>query len=109
SICSVFHSKLAEPLSSQESNYLMNHAYQLGGQFWIGISDIAEEDRWIYSSSQQPITIRDFNSNNPNGQKNSNCVVLWHDYHGRWSDEPCHSTFYFICEAENETIGEVVG
>lgn len=59
------------------------------GQFWIGISDIIEEDRWIYSSDQQPIQVNDFHVSQPNDHTSANCVLLWKAFHGHWGDEPC--------------------
>ncbi|XP_048759783.1 perlucin-like isoform X2 [Ostrea edulis] len=100
-ICGAFRSHLAEPKTKSESHCLMNHTDNLGGNFWIGISDIVKEGKWIYTSTQHPVVIHDFHPTNPNSQNISDCVALRHDYQGHWSDEPCHTTFYFICEKEN--------
>lgn len=69
-----------------------------GGQFWIGISDIILENRWIYSSDIQPVQVKDFHSGEPNGNTSANCVALWKDFHGYWADEDCHQHYNFICE-----------
>lgn len=69
-----------------------------GGQFWIGISDIISENRWIYSSDIQPVRVKDFHSGEPNGLNKANCVALWKDFHGYWADEDCHQHYNFVCE-----------
>lgn len=74
------------------------------GQFWIGISDIIEEDRWIYSSDQQPIQVNDFHVSQPNDHTSANCVLLWKAFHGHWGDEPCTTRYNFICESPQEYV-----
>lgn len=97
-ICHAFHSKLAEPRSYDESRMLIHHSVNEGGQFWIGISDIISENRWIYSSDIQPVQVKDFHSGEPNGGTSANCVALWKNFHGYWADEDCHQHYNFICE-----------
>lgn len=74
------------------------------GHFWIGISDIIEEDRWIYSSDQQPIQVNDFDASQPNQHTSANCVALWKFYHGHWVDESCTTRYNFICESPQEYV-----
>lgn len=74
------------------------------GQFWIGISDIIEEDRWIYSSDQQPTQVNDFHASQPNQHTSANCVALWKPFHGHWADEPCTTRYNFICESPQEYV-----
>ncbi|XP_062576965.1 C-type lectin domain family 10 member A-like isoform X1 [Saccostrea cucullata] len=101
SICIAFHSKLAEPMTNAESKFPISHSQnQAAGQYWIGISDIIEEDRWIYSSSLQPIQVNSFDASQPNNHVVSNCVALWRPFHGRWADEPCDRHYNFICERQ---------
>ena len=72
------------------------------GEFWIGISDIIEENRWIYSSDLQPIKVNDFHSSQPDQHTIANCVALWKQFHGFWADEPCGIKYNFICERLHE-------
>ncbi|XP_062586516.1 perlucin-like protein, partial [Saccostrea cucullata] len=101
-ICAGFHSKLAEPRTSAESSFLISHFQSLHDSsfYWIGISDLIEEDRWIYSSNMQTITVNDFSPGEPNQHTDANCVALWDRYHGRWADEPCGHVFRFVCETD---------
>lgn len=68
------------------------------GRFWIGISDIIEENRWVYSSNLQPIKVNSFHPSQPDGHTNGNCVLLWKEQHGLWADDPCENRYNFICE-----------
>lgn len=72
------------------------------GNFWIGISDIIEEGRWVYSSNLQLIKVNSFHTSQPNQHTGANCVMLWKYHHGLWADEPCENRFNFICERLQE-------
>ncbi|XP_063446898.1 perlucin-like [Mytilus trossulus] len=102
SFCRVFDSKLAEPLTAEESHFLIGHSQHVGGQFWIGISDVIVEDRWIYTTGQKPITVNHFQSGQPNGHTSQNCVALDSSYHGYWNDLNCLTNYPFICETDAE-------
>lgn len=65
---------------------------------WIGVSDIIEEDRWEYSSTQDVVAHNDFNPGEPGGHLSQNCVALWKDHHGKWADHYCAEKEYYICE-----------
>lgn len=67
----------------------------IGGEFWIGISDIIEEDRWIYSSDLQVTRVKDFHPGEPNQHTSANCVALWKRFRGYWADEPCETHYNF--------------
>lgn len=70
--------------------------------YWIGISDIIDENRWIYSSDLQQIKVNNFQRGEPNGHAGANCVALWKPFHGLWADEDCGSSYNFICQSLNE-------
>ncbi|XP_062589492.1 C-type lectin domain family 17, member A-like [Saccostrea cucullata] len=110
-ICLGFQSKLAEPRTHAESAYLISHFQSLHDArfYWIGISDLIEEDRWIYSSDQQPIAVNDFYPGEPNQHTDANCAALWDTGHGKWADEPCGHVFRFVCEAEFDEGGDILG
>lgn len=69
---------------------------------WIGVSDIIEEGRWEFTSTQEVVQYTDFEPGEPGGHLNQNCVILWNDFHGKWADFYCTSRLYYVCE-ENET------
>lgn len=115
SICNAFHSILAEPRSHDESMFLISQSLseKKVGPFWIGISDIIKEDRWVYSSDLQPVKVTDFYPGLPNENTSANCVALriilllvFQDY---WDDLPCSEHFNFICETKEKSNGDVLG
>nr|XP_034311811.1 perlucin-like protein [Crassostrea gigas] len=108
-ICSVFHSKLAEPMTDAESNFLISHSQIQSSDYWIGISDMIEEDRWIYSSNQNVIQVHGWYQGEPNGHTEENCVILGRGAHGKWMDVRCGNNYRFICEAEVEEIDGILG
>ena len=65
---------------------------------WIGVSDIIEEDRWVYSSTQEVVSHTEFGPGEPNAYTAQNCIALWRDFHGQWADHTCAAKEYFICE-----------
>uniref|UniRef100_K1RCV0 Aggrecan core protein n=1 Tax=Magallana gigas TaxID=29159 RepID=K1RCV0_MAGGI len=99
-LCYVFHSKLAEPLTDAESHFLISHSQVYPSSFWIGISDMIEEDRWIYSSNQNVIQVNGWFPGEPNGHTGENCVALEKSVHGKWIDVDCKRAYRFVCEAD---------
>ncbi|XP_048730563.1 CD209 antigen-like protein 2 [Ostrea edulis] len=98
--CAQFRSKLAEPRTVTESNFLKSHCQALNVNMWIGISDIIEEDRWEFSSTQDVVKNTEFGPGEPNAHTDQNCVALWKDFHGLWADHTCTERLNFICEAD---------
>ncbi|XP_078331089.1 CD209 antigen-like protein 2 [Crassostrea virginica] len=96
--CLQFNSKLAEPKTVAETNFLKSHSQSLDRTMWIGVSDIIEEDRWVYSSSQEVVSHTEFGPGEPNAHTAQNCIALWRDFHGQWADHTCAAKEYFICE-----------
>nr|XP_011456272.1 perlucin-like protein [Crassostrea gigas] len=109
SICNAFNSILAEPRAHDESMFLISHSENEAGHFWIGISDIVDEDRWIYSSDLQVIRVNNFHSGEPNEHTSANCVALWKPFHGYWADEACSRRYNFICERPQDSGVDVIG
>ncbi|XP_034311334.2 C-type lectin domain family 3 member A isoform X3 [Magallana gigas] len=110
-LCYVFHSKLAEPLTDAESHFLISHSQVYPSSFWIGISDMIEEDRWIYSSNQNVIQVNGWFPGEPNGHTGENCVALDKSVHGKWIDVDCKRAYRFVCEADVKKIDgiDVIG
>ncbi|XP_055997490.1 C-type lectin domain family 17, member A-like [Ostrea edulis] len=110
--CQQFHTKLAEPRTVGESDFLTSHSQSTGKTYWIGISDILEEHRWIYSSDMGVITVNNFFPGEPTAHTTENCVALYmyHSLHGMWADAACVDDFYFVCEEiRGASNPEVVG
>lgn len=81
---------------------LVIYLYQLASSYWIGISDVIEEDRWIYSSNQNVIQVNGWYPGEKNGQTWENCLALGNGAHGKWADVGCGVAIRFVCEADLE-------
>lgn len=68
-------------------------------EFWIGISDIIKEDRWM---DLQVIQVKGFHPSQPNDHTSANCVTLWKQFHGYWDNEDCSHHYRLICERTEE-------
>ncbi|KAJ8319660.1 hypothetical protein KUTeg_002788 [Tegillarca granosa] len=77
-------------------------------EFWLGINDIEEEDKWVYSSTGTAITVTNWGPGDPNGNRTSNCVVTWigSSYHSSWADAPCTEKYGAVCERLAEYEGQ---
>lgn len=89
-------------MTDAESNFLISHSQIQPSDYWIGISDMIEEDRWIYSSNQNVIQVNGWFPGEPNGHTGENCVLLRSGVHGKWIDVGCGQNYRFICEAKVE-------
>ena len=67
---------------------------------WIGLSDVDEENNWVWSDGS-PYNYSHFSEYEPNGGSSENCVnvVIYGDL-GRWNDNPCTgNVLVFWCNA----------
>uniref|UniRef100_K1PPT6 Aggrecan core protein n=1 Tax=Magallana gigas TaxID=29159 RepID=K1PPT6_MAGGI len=102
SYCQAYHSKLAEPVTPEESAFLTSHAHNLHDTFWIGITDLMAENEWVYSSNLQRVQTTNWASHEPNGKGGENCAVLFYPRHSQWADLHCDAHERFICEMSEE-------
>ena len=93
--------KLLEPLSTAHNDFARNliDAFDETNSawIWIGINDIMEENRFVYTKSGMPILFENWNAGQPNGKTTENCIVQ-HPTSGKWYDRVCANTYRFICE-----------
>ena len=66
-------------------------------QSWIGINDRNTEGQFVYASSEESITISNWNANQPDNYDNEDCVHFVYDL-SKWNDLYCTSKNHFICE-----------
>lgn len=98
SICRGFSGKLAEPRTLSAASFISGEAINLGGWFWLGMSDIITERRWIYSSDQSSVTVNYWGSGEPNAGADVNCLATWPSHSSMWCDESCEYKFKYVCE-----------
>ncbi|XP_026107510.1 CD209 antigen-like protein E [Carassius auratus] len=64
------------------------------GHFWIGLTDVEEEDRWKWVDGST-LTSGFWKSGQPNNQGNEDCV---NTHSSGWFDTECDSSLKWICE-----------
>ncbi|XP_070546619.1 uncharacterized protein [Ptychodera flava] len=79
--------------------YITHHGYTFN-DFWIGLSDIAEEGvyRWYDDSIASYYHWVD---GEPTNEPESDCVKLDFGNDHKWNDEPCSDKYSYICQFES--------
>ncbi|XP_062568492.1 perlucin-like [Saccostrea cucullata] len=111
--CNSLNAKLVEIETRSEDDFLrsqLSHR-RVTGNYWIGLSDIQREGKWVWSSTQTVPTYTHWFPGQPDNtrdQRSEDCVhmhalmgFLWNDFH-------CNAANNFICEQEMN-VGMLVG
>merc|ERR1719348_2978139 len=105
--CQSLGGHLAEPLTEDSSNLLTSIASieteVLGvTTWWLGLSDLGHEGRWIWQHSLTEAAYTNWASNYPSGgDVEKNCVRMERDVELRWMDDSCISVKASpICQLE---------
>ncbi len=70
-----------------------------GGKWWMGFNDVATEGTWVWANGDAA-SYTNWASGEPNNSgSNEDCAQLGRYYPATtWNDEPCSSSFRYICE-----------
>jgi len=106
--CQTLGGHLAEPITEERSNLLTSIASietdVLGvNAWWLGLSDLGHEGRWIWQSALEEAVYTDWAEGFPidDGVEN-NCASMKAENDLKWSDESCTDTRASpICETED--------
>lgn len=82
---------LAEPRSKEESQAI-NGFISKGWQYWIGLTDLSEEGRFVWESDKSAPTFDHWKRGEPNNFGDEDCVHLRYVnkfWKGSWSDLKC--------------------
>jgi len=96
--CQSLGGHLAEPITEDWSNLLTSIARietdVLGVEsWWLGLSDLGHEGRWIWQNSLQEADYTNWATDYPSsGDVEKNCVTMTAENDLQWSDELCTST-----------------
>ncbi|XP_046634621.1 uncharacterized protein LOC124313856 isoform X2 [Daphnia pulicaria] len=89
-------------LETQNETELINNHIKNSGLpkdfYWTSGSDEAKEGQWIWTSTQENITVTNWRNNQPDGGKKENCLYLHSRDEFKWGDWMCNLSQYFICE-----------
>ena len=69
------------------------------GSYWIGLSDLEIEGKFLWNSSNTWATILDWYPYQPdNAGDNEHCVEMRKEYGYKWNDRPCSDLLHGICQ-----------
>nr|XP_014103089.2 C-type lectin 37Db-like [Bactrocera oleae] len=102
--CRNFDSDLAVIESPAEMNalsfYLTTNDGHIGKYFWLGVTDLAEEGKFMSLKDGRPMLYAKWSGGQPdNAGQNEDCVHLWavnNIFH--MNDNDCMAKLYAICE-----------
>ena len=102
--CEDMSAQLVEVYSEDVNNFLENmmNSYGYGGEdrcTWMGMNDMAQEDKFLWDASQREPYYNDWAAGEPNNiGGNEDCVHFFLFDYEVWNDAPCHFQFRFICQ-----------
>ena len=82
-----------------ENTWIIDQSYpRFPGKWWIGLNDRSSEGTFVWANGETA-TYRNWHSGEPNDSGgNEDCTQLGRWLDDTWNDEPCTSSFRFICE-----------
>lgn len=86
-----------------EQAFVWSVVAELGGDFWIGLSDAGEEGEWEWSDGS-PLGFAAWAPTSPDdgGGDDEDCVEMLHAEEGRWNDRDCATDYLdYVCESRS--------
>ncbi|XP_060561858.1 perlucin-like protein isoform X2 [Ruditapes philippinarum] len=108
-MCRIIGGQLVEIEDEFENSYITSVIASTGREYWISLSDIVEENRWVWMTSMTPITYTNWDNNEPTSVFHGhleNCVDM--HTNGKWNDVTCTTRKFYVCEKQNVGI-DVIG
>nr|XP_034304716.1 C-type lectin domain family 17, member A-like isoform X1 [Crassostrea gigas] len=101
--CQAFNSKLAEPKTQEEVDFLSQQTVLQGNNsaYNIGVTDLFLEGDWVYAHSRTPVEVAlPWTNGGPDNYKEEDCVEIaaFPPYSGQYADKSCPLPSKFICE-----------
>merc|ERR1712150_120542 len=102
-LCKQSGGKLVEPKTIFTVNGIADKGVEIMKEnftfFWMGLTDAATENEWVYASDGNPVNVTNWLPTQPNND--GNCATIGattDDTNGLWTDFPCSGKLKFICE-----------
>ena len=101
--CAQMGGSLAGPISESENEVLRKALASRfsATRFWIGLSDVAEEGHWTWSSGATAGDFEAWDRGEPNDHQNEDCVEVHADTWS-WNDFDCGAAKPFVCEGPSK-------
>ncbi|XP_061197671.1 C-type lectin domain family 4 member M-like [Saccostrea echinata] len=99
--CLRYGAKLVEIETKEENDFLKQTLINTNDIYWTGGIDEVTEGRFVWASTGNPLTFKDWNDGEPNDyNKREDCLDFSKGFNRRklWNDNRCESKFYFVCE-----------
>ena len=106
--CEKRHARLVKVESLEENDFIKTKILptDTNDEYWIGVSDSASENDWIWTDGTQLGSdgYKNWGDKQPdNRKKKHNCVLMQirksnPDHNGKWHDQRCSKERKFICE-----------
>ncbi len=96
--CQLYGYDLASVNDDAENTWMVDEAYsRYAGKWWIGYTDQYSEGTFAWINGDTS-TYTNWHAGEPNGGVSESCTQLGRYADYSWNDEPCGSSFYFVCE-----------
>ena len=91
--------RLFEPRSLSTNDLVFSKFVSVHGNqnIYIGIDDIDQQDKWVYSSFREQAKFTNWEKGQPNAG-NAHCVHFWNAHPKLWGDIGCNDNLASICE-----------
>ncbi|XP_071144357.1 perlucin-like protein [Mytilus edulis] len=109
--CRAHDARLVEIETKDRQDFIADIAkhHPHARNYWTGGRDDVTEGRWIWSSTDQPITFTNWGPHEPSNRTDQNCIAIHAATNWKWVDGTCSETTWFICEKKYHNSGEIVG
>eukprot|EP00964_Phaeocystis_antarctica_P051995 scaffold30402_cov43-Phaeocystis_antarctica.AAC.1 len=95
--CLAANMQLASVQSAEQNALLL--ATAAGNEVWIGGTDAASEDAWVWSPSNAPLSYTNWKSGEPNDHgSGEDCLLFNYGGPGKWNDGTCADNRKYVCQ-----------
>ena len=97
--------KLVKIETDKENDFIKNEYLNTRGIYWIGLSDIDNEDEWKWTDGTGLTGYNKWKSGQPNNRGDQDCVAILEGHYyttsrhnAEWNDLTCSKTLGYICK-----------
>ena len=100
--------RLFEPRSLSTNDLVFSKFVSVHGNqnIHIGIDDLDQQNKWVYSTSKEVATFSNWEKGQPNAGS-AHCVHFWNAHPKLWGDIGCNDNLASICEFRSGKIFQI--